>query len=102
MTMNEKKKSNVYCSVYGCKTFYSSDNSVSFHWFPNEKEGNVPWTNKNGIIEHIDKRRAWAINLKMDKETLKKKLRICSKHFSDDDYFKSSPGITFMELFYIL
>ena len=68
-------KSNVYCSVYNCNTYYCEDKSVSFHWFPKEKQCTVPWTNKNGIIEYIDRRRAWAINLRMDKKTLKKKIK---------------------------
>jgi len=86
-------KSNVYCSVYNCNTYYCEDKSVSFHWFPKEKQCNVPWTNKNGIIEYIDRRRAWAINLRMDKKTLKKKLKVCSKHFTIEDFYKSTPGL---------
>jgi len=83
----------VYCNVFGCKTFYTEDKTISFHWFPKENEGVVPWTNKNGIVENIDKRRACAINLKMDKQTLKKRLRICSNHFTDDCFFPLIPGI---------
>ncbi|KAL4104727.1 hypothetical protein QTP88_020009 [Uroleucon formosanum] len=51
------------------------------------------WTNKNGSTELIDRRRAWEIQLRMGKETLKKKIRICSKHFVDEDFFPTPPGV---------
>ena len=45
-------KSNVYCSVYNCNTYYCEDKSVSFYWFPKEKQCTVPWTNKlNTLID---------------------------------------------------
>lgn len=89
--MSGHKTSNVYCAVFGCKTFYANDKTISFHWFPKEREGNVPWTNKYDVVENIVKRRAWAINLKIDRGTLKKiSLRICSKHSTDEDYFASN------------
>jgi len=40
-----------------------------FNGFPKEKESNVAWTNKNVVKEYNDRRRAWAINLRMDKKT---------------------------------
>lgn len=89
----KKSKSNVFCSVFGCKTYYSTDNSISFHWFPEANKSKVQWTNNNGSIELIDKRRAWAIKLRMGKETLKKRIRVCSKHFKDEDFFPAPPGI---------
>lgn len=47
--MSSLRSSNVYCSMYNCKSFYSKDKSVSFHGFPKEKECNVAWLNKNGV-----------------------------------------------------
>lgn len=69
----KKFKSHVYGSVFGCKTYYSTDNSISFHWFPESNKSKVQWTNNNGRTELVDKRRAWAIKLRMGKETQKKK-----------------------------
>lgn len=65
-------KNTMYCSVFGCKSFYLTDKSVSFQWFPKVKASKVLWTNKYVISELIDKQCAWAINLKMTKESLKK------------------------------
>lgn len=88
-----KSKSHVYCSVYGCKSFYSTESSIRFYWIPEADKIKVMWTNKNGSTELIDRRRAWEIQLRMGKETLKKKIRICSKHFVDEDFFPTLPGI---------
>lgn len=68
--MSSLRNSNVYCSVYNCKTYYSDDKSISFHRFPKKKECNVVWINTNVVTEYIDRYRAWAI--KWDKNTLKK------------------------------
>ncbi|VVC38821.1 Hypothetical protein CINCED_3A013563, partial [Cinara cedri] len=58
------------------------DKTISFHWFSKKDEGVSPWANKNGTVENINKKRALAINLKMDKQTLIKRPRIYSKHFT--------------------
>jgi len=60
-----KSKSHVYCSVYGCKNFYSTESDISFHWFPEANKSKVTWPNKNGSIELVDRKRAWEIQLRM-------------------------------------
>lgn len=57
--VKKKSKSNVYCSVYGCKTFYLTDNSISFHWFLEANKSKVQWTNQNGYKELLDKYQRW-------------------------------------------
>lgn len=82
------KKSHNFCSVFGCSSKYSSYESISFHQFPKENEKPIIWKNKFGIEEKVNRRRIWAINLRMGKETLlKKRLQVCSRHFTEDNYF---------------
>jgi len=46
------------------------------------------WLNKLGVEKLVDKRRIWAINLRMDKKTLqKKRLKIITRHFTEYNYF---------------
>lgn len=52
------RKSNTYCSVYNCSTFYSNTNDVSFHSLPKANRNKVKWVNKNGNTEMIDCRQA--------------------------------------------
>lgn len=82
-----KRKSNTYCSVFGCKTFYTLEGDVSFHTFPKENGNKVKWINSSRIEEMIDRRKAWIIKLRMDTINLKKsQLKVCSKHFTKDDF----------------
>lgn len=86
--MTQQKRSHNFCSVFGCNSRYSTCVGISFHQFPKENQTKIMWLNKLGVEELVDKRRIWAINLRMDKKTLqKKRLQICSKHFTEDNYF---------------
>lgn len=88
--MAVSRTSRTYCGVFGCKTFYSTNSSISFHLLPKVNEPKVIWINKLGKEELVDRRQIWAINLKMGKETLKKsQLRVCSLHFTNNDFFAS-------------
>lgn len=92
------KKSNTYCSVYGCSTFYSNVNDISFHSLPKENDKKVSWINKSGTTEMIDRRLAWILKLRMDKSNLKKtQIKICSKHFTKNDFIL--PGM--LSIYYI-
>lgn len=85
--MTSTKKSNNYCSVFGCKTKYSTSNEISFHSFPTLKEPKILWNNKNGIEELVHRHKIWSMLLKMSKEALsKKRLKICSLHFTKEDF----------------
>lgn len=71
--MSDKKKSYVNCSVFGCKSLYSTSSTISFHYFPKENEPKVLWENKFGKKDLVNRRQMWAIKLRMGKETLKKR-----------------------------
>lgn len=87
-----KHKSHVYCMVKGCKTFYSTKRNISFHWFPEANKCKVEVTHNSGFIEIIDKRLSWVKLLDMSNESMEKKLRVCSKHFRDEDFVPGIPG----------
>ncbi|KAL5246156.1 hypothetical protein ACI65C_013564 [Semiaphis heraclei] len=81
------KKSNTYCSVYGCSTYYNSGSDISFHSLPKENSNKIKWINKNGTSQMIDRRKAWILKLHMDTVNLKKtQIKICSKHFVKEDF----------------
>lgn len=83
-----QNKSNNYCCVYGCKTFYSADGSISFHWLPNQNDPKILVKNSLGIEELVDGCNIWIIKLKLSKEALTKtRIQVCSKHFTQSDYF---------------
>jgi hypothetical protein len=89
--MAAKKKSNNYCSVFGCQSYYSFDENISFHRIPNVKDPKVLFKNKWGIEELVDRRRMWAVTLRFSKAALlKKQIKVCSKHFTSQDFF--APG----------
>lgn len=81
------KKSHTFWSEFGCNSKYSSFEGISFHQFPRENE-KIVWKNKLGVEELVDRKRIWDTKIRMCKETLqKKKLQVCSKHFTEDNYF---------------
>jgi len=58
---------------------------------PNLNEPKILWQNSLGIEELVNRRRIWAVKLKLSKEALtKKQLQVCSKHFSPNNYL---PGM---------
>lgn len=83
--MAVSRNSRIYCGVYGCKTFYSTNENISFHLFPKENEPKVVWTNKMGKKELSDRRCVWAINLRMGKESLKRH----NYYFTENDFMPS-------------
>lgn len=87
-----KIKLPIYCCVKNCKSSSNDKNkNICFHHFPKEKERKVAWLNRNEVVEFVDRRRAWAINLRINKRTLRKTPIVCSRHFKDDDYIILSP-----------
>lgn len=81
----------------GCNSSYPEKN-ISFHWFPKANISKVEFVDNNGLVKCIDKRLAWAMRFKMGKLTHEKNIRICSKHFSDDDFYPNPPGIIIINL----
>jgi len=98
--MAVQKKSNNYCSVFGCNAYYWSDKSISFHQLPNRNEPKILQKNNFGIQELGDRRRMWEIVLKLSKKSLtKKRIQICSKHFTANDFFP--PGKLFFNKYFL-
>ncbi|XP_063919828.1 uncharacterized protein LOC135134883 [Zophobas morio] len=69
MDPKRRNKSNKYCCVPMCTTYYSSN--ISFHKFPT----------LNKLL-----RQKWINALKIGKE-VSQHMVVCSKHFRDEDYF---------------
>ncbi|CAI6359689.1 unnamed protein product [Macrosiphum euphorbiae] len=87
MIKRQKKKSNNYCSVFGCFSYYSTNEDISFHLIPKSNDPKVLLKNKWGQEELVDRRRMWAILLLFSKEALlKKHIVVCSKHFTSEDF----------------
>ncbi|XP_015522732.1 uncharacterized protein LOC107226435 isoform X1 [Neodiprion lecontei] len=78
-------KSNVTCSVRGCRTKASVHGTVRLHLFPKPNETFVDFPNEFGILEKTDRRRAWEKILKMEREA-SSWMRVCSLHFVKNDY----------------
>ncbi|XP_008185865.1 uncharacterized protein LOC100570102 [Acyrthosiphon pisum] len=84
---NKKKKSKNYCRVYRCKSFYLTDECISFHRLPKANKPKILWKYSVRIEELVNCRKIWAVKLKLSKEALaKKQLQVCSKHFTPNDY----------------
>lgn len=88
----KKKKSKIYCSVYGCHSYYGSPGVKAFHKFPPQDLPIVTIINKYGVEEKVGRLTAWKKKLKMGKKE-SKHMRICSKHFSDSSYIPHYKGI---------
>ncbi|XP_046736465.1 uncharacterized protein LOC124405534 isoform X2 [Diprion similis] len=78
-------KSNITCSVRGCRSRASTHGTVRLHLFPKPGETFVDFPNESGVLEKTDRRRAWEKMLKMEREA-SSWMRVCSLHFVKDDY----------------
>lgn len=86
MAASTKRRFNTNCCVYGCHSRKMVDRSIHFHAFPDKNSGiRVKVVNAFGQEETVDKRKAWEKVLRMGKPVTKS-MRVCSKHFSNDDY----------------
>lgn len=68
------------CNYPGCGNKDDGESTLSFHRFP---------------VTDVALRQLWLLSLGYHVDTRMakiKKLRICSAHFSDDDYVPSCPG----------
>lgn len=85
------KKSKNYCSVFGCTAYYSLDENISYHGLPSANGPKVLWKNGDGFEELVNCQTIWASILRLSKKTLNKKsIKVCSKHFTVNDYFRPS------------
>ena len=82
----KKTKSKTFCSVFGCSSKAYKDQEVRFHKFPEYKKSYVKVENKYGMQEMVDRRTQWVNVLRMGKNITPFR-RVCSLHFTKDDYF---------------
>jgi hypothetical protein len=68
------KYSNVNCCVPNCNSTYRKTCTIAFHKFP-----------KSNL--HLHKK--WILNIRTDKP-ISPRMVVCSKHFSQDMYFKET------------
>ena len=73
------------CIVSGCKNKKSGNSHITLHSFPAPKKSVVCLTDHFGNKKEIDRLDAWKLVLKVD--SLKKKSRVCSLHFTKNDYY---------------
>lgn len=79
-------KHNTNCCVYGCHSRKMFERNIHFHSFPDKNSGIlVNIVNAFGNEEKMDKRKAWEKVLLMGKPVTKF-MRVCSKHFKNEDY----------------
>lgn len=82
--------SNHICCVPQCNSWAKRTHckDVSFHLFPKENERKVLVETKLGLKEKVDRRKAWINLLKIGKPVTKF-MKVCSLHFTKDDYFNT-------------
>lgn len=81
----EKKKSGFKCVVFGCNNSSRKDGTLIFHSFPKQGQSTVKIENKFGLFDNIDRHAAWVRVLRISVPILSH-MRICCRHFSQDDY----------------
>ncbi|KAF5288590.1 hypothetical protein FQA39_LY15369 [Lamprigera yunnana] len=79
------KKCKINCCVYGCRTKKGREKNLSFHRFPQANFSHVYITNKLGIQEKVDRKKAWERVLLMGKPA-SNTMRVCSLHFVKENY----------------
>lgn len=92
MSMNDEnsndatipRRSRVFCSVFGCSS-RACMADISFHCFPH-KSKEIYTENGFGKVEKVKLRNKWIYAIKMGKPVTPS-MRVCSKHFKDEDYF---------------
>lgn len=83
-----KNKSHVYCCVYGCQSHAFKHETVRFHSFPKKKDSLVKIVNNFNQEELVDRHDVWVKVLRMGKK-ISTSMRVCSRHFTQDDYIPS-------------
>lgn len=79
--------SNSYCSVPQCSSWAKTNPDLSFHLFPEAGKHRVKVESALGDPTWMCRRKAWILKLKIGKPVTKYML-VCSKHFTDDDFFR--------------
>ncbi|KAJ8974505.1 hypothetical protein NQ317_012996 [Molorchus minor] len=77
---------NRYCSVPYCNSWSKRNPEIPFHLFPKADKNKVCMDTKFGTKYLIDRQKAWILKLGIGKPVTKF-MRVCSLHFTQDDYF---------------
>lgn len=83
-------KSNVNCCVDGCNSVNRKNCELNFHSFP-AVDQKVNICDKSGVQKEVNRRTLWESTLRLGKP-VSKYMRVCSKHFKDDDYLTPNVG----------
>lgn len=82
-----KSNSHTCCCVFGCKSYAKKDSTLKFHRLPESGATKVSIINKMNTEESVDRRFVWEKVLKLqNNKKLSKNARVCSLHFTADDY----------------
>ncbi|XP_045468138.1 uncharacterized protein LOC123676332 [Harmonia axyridis] len=79
------KPRNYKCCVFNCSSSKDESEGLCFHKFPKEGESTVSVTNSSGILEEMDRRKAWIEKLLIGEPFANTKW-VCSLHFQESDY----------------
>lgn len=79
------------CIVKGCNSKARDNLNLSFHRFPKANTQLVEVKNSDGVVDKIDRLKAWKIALNMDK--VFPRMRVCSLHFKKEDYILPGPKL---------
>lgn len=74
------------CSVSGCNSVIEKHGTIQFHAFPPKGRNTVSILNKSNQFEEVDLRKAWIERLDIEKNIVKH-AKVCSKHFTLEDYY---------------
>lgn len=76
--------SRLRCCIESCRSRSDKNLNLRYHIFPRENEPHISIINSFGSVEKIDRFKAWKKACKLENVT--RYTRICSLHFSRDDY----------------
>ncbi|CAH1102565.1 unnamed protein product [Psylliodes chrysocephalus] len=73
-----------HCSVYNCSSYRKKCPELSFHFFPKPNE-KILVTDEQGRMQLCNRLKIWIAKLQM-KNPVHKRMKICSRHFTNDDF----------------
>ena len=88
LSPKDNKNRKAYCTIKNCSSKSSRDTHLSFHKFPKAKSHLLPAKFFFGNIEKVDVLTAWIKAMRI--KNVGKYTKVCSLHFTEKDFFKSS------------
>ncbi|RZF36619.1 hypothetical protein LSTR_LSTR007322 [Laodelphax striatellus] len=85
---NKVNTDSLFCFVDGCFTTSARNKNLGFHQFPPNDEKRILRKYKNGTQKLVNTRQLWieALNIEREGTTVIGKMRVCSLHFSRNDF----------------